>query len=272
MLNAASWARGRVSQAKEPSTFAPAGLHGSIYGTAKTPGVGEYDVQPPAAPPPAAAGSAAFQGPVDRFGGPNSLYTVSDAPGPGRFAPDDAVATPGGEAWTGARGLAGAQQATFASGTDRFAGTTPGSLYGAAAASVPGAGEYNPEMNDKIKGLVKLQAPAPPSCPPSAPSSCTSLRTPRRTPFYIPTALCSAPRSAPPWRSLPRPSLRSPLRTPFRTLLRTLLRTRPALPLSAFCPSLSRCHTPHHASRLHARISRPSAGVCPPPPEPWDLC
>ena len=142
---------------KEPPTFAPAGLHGSIYDTAKTPGVGEYDVGPSAAPP-AAAGSAAFQGTADRFGGPNSLYSTSDAPGPGRFAPDDAAATPGSEAWTASRGLAGAQQSTFASGTDRFAGTTPGSLYGAAAAGVPSAGEYNPEMNDKIKGLVKLQA------------------------------------------------------------------------------------------------------------------
>ena len=113
---------------------------------------------PAAAPPPATSGSAAFQGTADRFGGPNSLYSASDAPGPGRFAPDDAAATPGSEAWTASRGLAGAQQSTFASGTDRFAGTTPGSLYGAAAASVPSAGEYNPEMNDKIKGLVKLQA------------------------------------------------------------------------------------------------------------------
>ena len=113
---------------------------------------------PPAELAGAAAGSAAFQGTADRFGGPNSLYSASDAPGPGRFAPDDAAATPGSEAWTASRGLAGAQQSTFASGTDRFAGTTPGSLYGAAAASVPSAGEYNPEMNDKIKGLVKLQA------------------------------------------------------------------------------------------------------------------
>ena len=113
---------------------------------------------PPAEQAGAAAGSAAFQGAADRFGGPNSLYSASDAPGPGRYAPDDAAATPGSEAWTASRGLAGAQQSTFASGTDRFAGTTPGSLYGAAAASVPSAGEYNPEMNDKIKGLVKLQA------------------------------------------------------------------------------------------------------------------
>ena len=113
---------------------------------------------PPAELAGAAAGSAAFQGAADRFGGPHSLYSASDAPGPGRYAPDDDAATPGSEAWTASRGLAGAQQSTFASGTDRFAGTTPGSLYGAAAASVPSAGEYNPEMNDKIKGLVKLQA------------------------------------------------------------------------------------------------------------------
>ena len=141
-------------------TFAPAGLHGSIYGSATTPGVGEYDVSPPAAPPAAAVGSAAFKGTTDRFAGPNSLYSASEAPGPGvgRFAPDDAAATPGGEAWTAARGLVGAQQATFASGTDRFAGTTPGSVYAAAAAGVPSAGEYEPEMHDKIKGLVKLQA------------------------------------------------------------------------------------------------------------------
>ena len=141
-------------------TFTPAGLHGSIYGSATTPGVGEYDVCPPAAPPAAAVGSAAFQGTADRFAGPNSLYSASEAPGPGvgRFAPDDAAATPGGEAWTAARGLVGAQQATFASGTDRFAGTTPGSVYAAAAAGVPSAGEYEPEMHDKIKGLVKLQA------------------------------------------------------------------------------------------------------------------
>ena len=115
---------------------------------------------PPAAPPAAAVGSAAFQGTADRFAGPNSLYIASVAPGPGvgRFAPDDAAATPGGEAWTAARGLVGEQQATFASGTDRFAGTTPGSVYAAATAGVPSAGEYEPEMHDKIKGLVKLQA------------------------------------------------------------------------------------------------------------------
>jgi hypothetical protein len=49
-----------------------------------------------------------------------------------------------------------ALSSTFASSTSRFSGKA--SLYGAAAASVPGAGEYNPEMHDKIKGLVKLQA------------------------------------------------------------------------------------------------------------------
>ena len=47
---------------------------------------------------------------------------------------------------------------TFASSTNRFAGKTPGSLYGAAAAGVPDAGEYNPVTADKIKGVVKLQA------------------------------------------------------------------------------------------------------------------
>ena len=45
------------------------------------------------------------------------------------------------QAWTAARGLAGTQQSTFASGTDRFAGATPGSLYSAAAAGMPAAGE-----------------------------------------------------------------------------------------------------------------------------------
>ena len=49
-----------------------------------------------------------------------------------------------------------ALSSTFASSTSRFSGKA--SLYGAAAASVPGAGEYNPEKHDKIKGLVKLQA------------------------------------------------------------------------------------------------------------------
>ena len=51
-----------------------------------------------------------------------------------------------------------ALSSTFASSTNRFAGKTPGSLYGAAAASVPGAGEYNPVTAAKIKGVVKLQA------------------------------------------------------------------------------------------------------------------
>ena len=50
-----------------------------------------------------------------------------------------------------------ALSSTFASSTDRFAGKA--SLYGAAAASVPGAGDYNPvPTTAHIKGVVKLQA------------------------------------------------------------------------------------------------------------------
>ena len=41
---------------------------------------------------------------------------------------------------------------------DRVASTAPGSLYGAAAANVPGAGEYDPELPAKhVAGAVKLQ-------------------------------------------------------------------------------------------------------------------
>ena len=50
-----------------------------------------------------------------------------------------------------------ALSSTFASSTNRFSGKT--SLYGAAAASVPGAGDYNPvPTTAHIKGVVKLQA------------------------------------------------------------------------------------------------------------------
>ena len=132
--------------------FEGAGLHGSIYPTAATPGVGAYEVDGPAAAAAPPTASAAFQSGAERFAGPGSLYAPSAAPGVGLFAPDEAKAA------HDAKGSVA--QATFASATDRFDGKTPGSVYGATAACVPGAGEYTPATDERIKGVIKLQAVA----------------------------------------------------------------------------------------------------------------
>ena len=104
----------------------------------------------------------------DRFSGYGSLYNAQLGQGPSsahKTTPSklSSSVTKGGRYATPAERLAigtppRSLSATFASSTDRFAGKTLGSVYGAVAANVPAAGQYDPaQPQAHVAGVIRLQ-------------------------------------------------------------------------------------------------------------------